>query len=144
MTRHTAILTNMLLSLPLAAGLLCATSSASAQTAETVTIPFAFTADHQQFPAGNYRIKLLSSYILSLGNIGTAKSELVMVRPDDGGGIETRGRLIFQRTGTEYSLTQVRIPGTSLHSELAVQPKLQQASARNTQQTGSFVEVAFK
>src|SRR5271155_1633302 len=71
MTRHTAILTNLLLSLPLATGLLCATANASAQTSETVTIPFAFSADPQQVPAGTYEVRLLSSSFLSLYNLRT-------------------------------------------------------------------------
>jgi len=131
MTRHTAILTNMLLSLPLAAGLLCATASASAQTAERAAIPFAFTADHQQFPAGTYEVGRLSDGVMSLCNLDTGRTQLLMVRLEGGRAIETRGRLTFLRDGTQYSLMQVWIAGTDIHSELVVQPKPGQAMAKN-------------
>jgi len=144
MTRHSAILTNLLLSLPLATGLLCATANASAQSSETVTIPFAFSADHQQVPAGTYEVRLLSSSFLSLYNLRTAKTQILMVRPDEKRVIETRGRLTFLRDGTQYSLMQVWIAGTDIHSELAFQPKVDQAVAKNNPSAGSTIEVAMK
>jgi hypothetical protein len=144
MKRHSAILTNMLLSLPLAAGLLCVTSNASAQTTETATIPFAFTADHQQFPAGTYEVRRLPDGVMSLYNVETAKIQLLMVRQEGGLIVETRGRLVFHHDDTGNSLIQVWIAGTTIHTELAVQPKLQQAMAKNSPVAGSTIEVAMK
>ncbi len=144
MTRRSAILTNLLLSLPVATGLLYAAPSASAQTSESVTIPFAFTADHQHVPAGSYEVKLLSDSMLSLHNLNTAKTQILMVRPDLGGVIQTRGRLIFLRDDNGYSLIQVWIAGTDVHHELAVQPKLQQTVAKNAPLAESTFEVAMK
>ncbi len=131
MKRHSAILTNLLLSLPLATGLLCAATNASAQTSETVTIPFEFSADHQLVQAGSYEVRLLSSSFLTLYNLKTAKTQILMVRPDEGRVIETRGRLVFRRDETGSHLTQVWIVGKSSHSELAFQPKPGQAMAKN-------------
>lgn len=148
MKRRSPILTNLFLSLPLATGLLCAATNASAQTSasfsKSVTVPFEFTADHLQMPAGDYRIRLLSDYLISLTNIETAKTQLVMVRPEGGGLIETRGRLIFQRAGTEYSLTQVRVAGTKFYSALTARPQPRQAVANKGPVTGSSIEVAVK
>jgi hypothetical protein len=144
MTRHTAILTNMLLSLPLATGLFCATSNASAQTSERATIPFAFTADHLQFPAGTYEISRLSDVFMALYNLDTRKTQLMMVRLEVGPVVETRGRLIFHRGENGNTLMQVWVAGTPIHSELTVQPKLRQAMAANSPQTDSAVEIALK
>jgi hypothetical protein len=144
MTRHSAILINLLLSLPLATALLCATANASAQTSETATIPFAFIANHQQFPAGTYEVTRRSDGVMSLFNLETLRTQLLIVRPDQGRAIETRGRLVFLHDGTGYSLIQVWIAETDIHSELAVQPKLQKAMAKNGRQTGSSIEVAMK
>jgi hypothetical protein len=67
-----------------------------------------------------------------------------MVRPDEKRVIETRGRLTFLRDGTQYSLMQVWIAGTDIHSELAFQPKVDQAVAKNNPSAGSTIEVAMK
>jgi len=144
MTRHSQILTNLLLSLPVAAGLLCAAPSASAQTSEHVTIPFAFSADHQQVAAGPYKVELLSDRFLSLYNVKTEKTQVLMVRPEDGQAMETHSRMVFHREGTDYSLTQVRIAGTSSYSTPAVQSGPRQVTAKNAQPAGSTLEVAMK
>jgi hypothetical protein len=83
--------------------------------------------------------------MLSLDNVKTGKSQFLMVRPDDSGqAIETQGRLVFQRYGTHIYLTQVWSPGTSRHSELVVQPKVEQDLAKRIPQAGSSFEVALK
>ncbi|HTV56067.1 MAG TPA: hypothetical protein VMI06_14285 [Terriglobia bacterium] len=143
MTRHSAILTNLLFSLSLATGLLCATSSASAQTSERATIPFAFTADHQQFPAGTYEVRRLPDGLMSLYNLETGKIQLLMVRLEAGRTVQTRGRLVFHHDETGNSLMQVWIAGTTVHTELMVQPKLKQAVAKNVLPE-STVEVGMK
>jgi hypothetical protein len=144
MTRHSAIFTNLLLSLPLAAGLLCAAANASAQTAETVTIRFTFSADHQPFPAGTYEVRRLSDGLMSLSNLETRKTRLLMVRSEWGYAVQTRGRLVFLHDETGNSLMQVWIPGTTLHSELTVQRKLKQSVAKNGPSAGSSIVVAMK
>jgi hypothetical protein len=143
MTRHSANLTNLLLSLSLATGLLCATSNASAQNSETATIPFAFAADHQQFPAGTYEVSRLPDGIMSLRNLNTGRTQLLMVRLETGRVVETRGRLVFHLGQTQNTLMQVWIPGTTIHSELTVQPKLQRLVAKNGPPESTF-EVAMK
>jgi hypothetical protein len=123
MTSRIANLSNLILSLSLATGLLCAGATASAQTTASVTIPFRFSADNQNVEAGSYKLELLSVRYLSLRNIATNKTQVLMVRPEAGQVIETRGRLVFQQEGSRKYLAQVWIAGTSLHSEMAVQHK---------------------
>jgi hypothetical protein len=145
MTRRSRIFITLLLSLPLATGLLCAAPHASAQTSASFTVPFAFSANNQNVPAGSYNLRRESSCMLSLENVKTGKSQFLMVRPDDSGqAIETQGRLVFQRYGTHIYLTQVWSPGTSRHSELVVQPKVEQDLAKRIPQAGSSFEVALK
>ena len=130
MTSRTANLSNLIFSLSLATGLLCAGATASAQTTTSVTIPFGFSADNQNVGAGSYKVELLSDRYLSLRNIATNKTQVLMVRPEAGQAIETRGRLVFQQEGSRKYLAQVWIAGTSLHSEMAVQHKRESESAK--------------
>jgi len=131
MTSRIANLSNLILSLSLATGLLCAGAAASAQTTASVTIPFAFSADNQNVAAGSYKIELLSDRYLSLRNRATNKTQVLMVRPEEGQAIETRGRLVFQQDGSRKYLAQVWIAGTSLHSEMAVQHKRESQLAKS-------------
>jgi len=141
MTSRTANLSNLIFSLSLAAGLLCSVAIASAQTTASVTIPFGFSADNQRVEAGSYKVELLSDRYLSLRNIATNKTQVLMVRPEEGQAIETRGRLVFQQEGSRKYLAQVWIAGTSLHSEMAVQHKRERESAKDSVTT---VELALR
>ena len=144
MTSRIANLSNLILSLSLATGLLCAGANASAQTTASVTIPFAFSADNQNVAAGSYKVELLSDRYLSLRNIATNKTQLLMVRPEAGQAIVTRGRMVFEQDGSRRYLAQVWIAGTSLHSEMAVQHKRDSESAKSKGTQASTVEVAMK
>ena len=143
MTSRIANLSNLLLSLPLATGLLCAGASASAQTTASVTIPFAFSADNQHVDAGTYKVKLLSDRFLSLRNTATNNTQVLMVRPEAGPAVETRGRLTFHQEGSRKYLAQVWIAGTSTHSEMAIQQKPERKLAKSNT-TPSTIEFALK
>ena len=94
-------------------------------------------------PAGSYEVERLSNCLLSLRNLQTEKTEILMVRAAGGGNLETRGRLVFQRDGSGNYLTQVRIAGKSSYSELIVKPVPGQAVAKNIPPGSSF-EIAMK
>ena len=144
MTSRIANLPNLILSLSLATGLLCAGANASAQTTASVTIPFAFSADNQNVAAGSYKVELLSDRYLSLRNIATNHTQVLMVRPEEGQAILTRGRMVFQQDGSRKYLAQVWIAGTSLHSEIAVQHKSKLQSAKSNATPAPTIEVALK
>ena len=143
MTLSAANLTKSILSLSLAAGLLCAGANASAQTTASVSIPFAFSADNQIIQAGHYKLELLSDRYVALHNTSTNQTQVLMVRPESGTAIETRGRLVFHQEGSKKYLAQIWIAGSSLHSEMAVQHKPERALARNAP-GASTIEVAMK
>jgi hypothetical protein len=145
MTRRAANLTNLVLSLSLSTGLFCAgAEAASAQASESVTIPFAFSANHHSVPAGSYKVQLLSDRFVSFHNIKTDKTQIILVRPEEGRVIETQGRLIFRRDGGLNYLTQVWIAGTNVHSELPIRLKQERAFAKGVAPQDSSFEVAFK
>ena len=100
-----------------------------------------FPDDKQYVPAGSYKVALLSDRFLSLRNIATNQTQVLMVRPEAGQAIETRGRMVFQQDGSRKYLAQVWIAGTSLHSEMAVQHKMESESAMSKTTT---VELALK
>lgn len=141
-TRRAAILTNLLLSLPLAAGLLGSASTASAQTSLNVNVPFAFTANNQHLPAGQYRVERLSERFLSIRNLKTASTVTVMVRPEEGRIFESYSRLVFGREGNRNYLTQVWTPGTNRYSQLVTRPSFNQELAKHP--ASSIIEVASK
>jgi hypothetical protein len=141
MTRRSALLARLLLALPVATGLLCAASNASAQST-SVTIPFAFTANSHSLAAGPYSVERVSPSFLYLRNRLTQHAEFLMVRPENGSAIESRGRLVFQRQGKRIYLSQVWQAGSSTHSQLPVPAKRDQEVARGMER-GRF-ELALK
>lgn len=141
MTSRIATTSNMLSSLFLATGLLCAGANASAQTTATVNVPFAFSADNQNVAAGSYKVELLSDRYLALLNTTTNQTQVLMVRPEAGQAIETRGRMVFHQDGSRKYLAQVWMAGTSLHSEMVVQHKSESQAARGK---GATLELALK
>jgi hypothetical protein len=144
MTRRAAKLTNLMLNLSLATSLLCIGAHASAQVVQSVTIPFAFSANHHFLAAGSYKVQLLSDHFLSLRNVKTDKTQILLVRPEEGRVIETQGRLIFRRDGGRNDLTQVWIAGTNIHSELDVRPSTERVFAKEVKPQDSSFEVALK
>jgi hypothetical protein len=143
MTPRIANLSKVTLSVSLATGLLCAGANASAQTNASVNMPFAFSADNQFVPAGPYKVELLSDRYLSLRNIATNQTQILMVRPAAGQAIETRGRMVFHQEGSRKYLAQVWLAGTSLHSEMAIQHKPERELAK-TNTAPSKIELALK
>ena len=129
----------------LLAGLPGLVGIASAQNKVPVTIPFAFVANHQSMSAGQYYVRMLTPRLMSLadGRTGITKT-LLLVRPESEQNVETRGHLIYFHPGTRYYLTQVRMAGSSVHSELIGQPRLERELAAHTPIAESTVEIALR
>jgi hypothetical protein len=145
-TRRAAILSNLLFSLPLAAGLLASAIPASAQTNLDVTVPFAFSVGNQHLPAGHYRVQSQSqsNYFLSIRNVETAGTTVVMVRSEAGRHLQGNSRLVFNREGNQNYLTQVWAPETDRYSELPSRPRHDQELRTQVHPAPSTVEVAAK
>src|ERR1700686_116329 len=88
----------LILSLSLVACIVALTPKMHAQQESvTVRIPFAFSANNQQFPSGLYQIRALNSFLLRVSNIATHQSQFLMVSPSGLRDIPSGGRLIFHR-----------------------------------------------
>jgi hypothetical protein len=143
-TRRAAILSNLLFSLPLAAGLLASAIPASAQTNLDVTVPFAFSVGNQHLPAGHYRVQSQSNYFLSIRNVETSGTTVVTVRSEGGRHLQGNSRLVFDREGNQNYLTQVWAPETDRYSELPSRPRHDQELRTQVHPAPSTVEVAAK
>jgi hypothetical protein len=136
MTRRSAILANLLLSLPMVTGLLGAASTASAQALANdkmkVTIPFAFSIQNQHFAAGSYSVERISNYALLVHSNTTKHGALLTVRGEDGRGLTTRGHLVFERSAGAMYLTQAWFPESDRQYDSVAKPKRERESAKQT------------
>ncbi len=110
MFRISSILTCAALTLSLGAAL---SGSAAAQAQSvTVNIPFNFSANDQNVPAGTYRISLQAPRYLSFVNTQSTKNQyLMLVQPTGEQNGLDGGRLTFRRYGDSNYLYQVWMPG---------------------------------
>jgi hypothetical protein len=108
------------LSMSLVAGSFALTPHTQAQQGSiTARVPFAFSANDQQFDAGQYEIRGLNPFVLLVSNTTTHQSRLLLVSDMGLRDIQSNGRLVFHRyNGNERYLYQVWMPGRSEFSEL--------------------------
>jgi hypothetical protein len=120
----TRLLTKLVLGFSLAAGIIAAVPTASAQqrVAMTVDVPFAFTANNVSFAPGRYYVQA-SDHYLTLSNLSTDKTSFVIIRSDLGDINHGPTRLTFSRRDGQTYLKQVWTDGKSAHSELISHPK---------------------
>ena len=110
MFRISSILTCAALALSLGAAL-SGPAAAQAQSV-TVNIPFDFSANDQNVPAGKYRISLQAPWhLFFVDTQSTKKQYLMVVQPTWEQNSQDGGRLIFRRYGDSHYLYQVRMPG---------------------------------
>ena len=138
-----------LLLIAFAAGLMLSSACAFAQSKATVYVPFAFTANHQQLPAGHYQLNLLSDRFLCFSNSKTGEHQaVILVNPEAASYIETRGRLKFIQDNTDrgkqrHYLVDVQFAGSSMHSTTVIRPSLARELAASVTPV-STVEIAMK
>lgn len=142
MTRHQSI-RHLIFSILTAVALL-AGNYASAQNKAIVRIPFAFTANHQTLPPGNYTLELLSDRFLCFTDTNTGKHRaVIMVQPNPVDYIETRGSLHFVYSDYRHYLTEVRFANSSMHSAPVLKHSLARELASNNQDS-TLVEIAMR
>jgi len=92
----------------LAIGLATCPQAQSYNLKLTYRIPFSFTADTAEFPAGEYEVTEPSRWILKFRNVTNQHSAFEHVTPARSGSeANGRGRLIFHRYGNKYFLVEV-------------------------------------
>lgn len=110
--------------LVLATFLVFAMARTSAQKTSAAEIPFSFSADQQDLPAGIYGVRLFpTDRLVSLFNRKSGRQALLPVRLESDRAIQIHGRLVFQRKGNHAILTQIWFASESIHVEFQFPPK---------------------
>jgi hypothetical protein len=114
---------------------------ASAQNASQATIPFAFSANHQAFPPGHYRVVRETDNYLTLMSTETGIAAGLMVRTTRT--LEPAGKnsLVFLHDQRGYHLLTVRFAQGGVQSELSLQPRPERDLAKTV--TGASTEVGM-
>jgi hypothetical protein len=98
------------------AGLVSA-GSLHAQQAVQANIPFDFAVGDTVMPAGVYQIAPSNSSFIRVRNVATHQTVQGMAIPD-ANGENGHGRLIFNVHNSQYFLSEIRCPGSSLNADL--------------------------
>jgi hypothetical protein len=106
--------------------------SVSAQEASQATIPFAFSANQQVFPAGHYRVVRESDNYLSVVSTETGIVADLMVHTSRTLQQPGKNSLLFLHDDRGYHLLTVRFAqgGAGVQTEMAVQPKPERELAK--------------
>jgi hypothetical protein len=101
----------------------------SAQSIARVTVPFDFTVGQTQMSAGPYEINPLAHDAIVIRDTKAAKSALSMVRSERSRNSNSGTKLVFNRYGDKYFLSQVsrgfggsvmQLPTSKLEKELRI------------------------
>ena len=87
--------------------LLISVPSAYAQATIEVTVPFNFMIGKAEMPAGTYTINRLSSSAIEIKGSTTKKSAVSIVWSEGPSGSDSAAKLVFNRYGDSYFLSQV-------------------------------------
>ena len=113
----------------LAVSLLVSVPNTYAQNVTQATVPFAFTIGRSEMPAGTYTISHISPSVIAVRDSDTGKSVLTLVRPESAGKSDGNPKLLFNKYGNKYFLSQVspgfgsspmQLPTSQLERELRI------------------------
>ena len=101
------------------------TEIARAQETMVVDIPFAFTAGNATLPAGEYRVQKMdrNSAVLLIHCWDTRASALVITNAAQAKELQTESKLVFNRYGNRYFLSQVWTSGSIRGRQLPISPR---------------------
>ena len=105
--------------LPVTVLLLSGLMAAQSLTSSTVVanVPFEFMANNKVIPAGECTAKSVSGDILAINNFEARKSVLVNSSHQDAAKSD-RTVMVFERYGSQYFLSEIRIEGSGLSYKL--------------------------
>lgn len=101
----------------------------SAQTIARVTVPFDFTVGQTQMSAGTYEINPIAHDAIVVRDTKEAKSALSVIRSERSRNGDSGTKLVFNRYGDKYFLSQVsrgfgggvmRLPTSNLEKEVRI------------------------
>ncbi len=84
----------------------------------TIKVPFEFTAGSTVLPAGDYDFKEEPNGVLLISSGAQHKAILVLTNPESVARPDAPARVKFDKTGEQYSLTEVDILGAVGHKLL--------------------------
>ena len=87
--------------------LLISAPNTYAQTTMRVTVPFNFTVEKAEMPAGTYTISRVLSSVLEITDSNARKSVLIIVRSEGASSSDASPKLVFNQYGDRYFLSQV-------------------------------------
>lgn len=103
---------NAMLACALAVTALASASHAFAQDkVMQVNVPFAFHNGSQLMPAGIYRVEIQSDHLILLR--GESRSGFVMTNPETTSKVNGSGKVIFNRYGSQYYLSDIWPQGST-------------------------------
>ncbi len=118
MKRMNSIIVSSLVAVLIVGGTFAVKAHAQNGPGVVFSVPFAFTADGRNIPAGTYELNLISNnFMMSIRNVETGNMQIFNVHPEQQRAIESQGRLIFHNCGDHLELTEFHIPGTDVFSE---------------------------
>lgn len=118
--------------------------AAWAQNAARVTVPFAFTANHQVLSAGTYRVELQAENYIMFVNCESGKVAGMLVRSTNAYKKIGQGSLVFRVDKNKYELAHVRFAYTNVQSDLAGPTEIEREREMAASPTVRTVEIAMR
>lgn len=141
MKRMTSVVVGSLFAILIVSGAFTAKLQAQEEPGIIFSVPFAFSTDGHNIPAGRYEINLvLNHYLMSIRNLQTGDVQIFSVRPEQQRTIASKGLLIFHRCGDRKDLVEFHIPGSDIYSETIAPRRLRNLEACQT--TGNLTVAA--
>jgi hypothetical protein len=111
-----------------AMGMMLVAPAATAQNeASQATIPFAFSVNHQVFPAGHYRVAMDGQNEIRLVSYDTGDSAAVVVHTTRSVAASPKSSLVFLHDEQGYELTSVRFGQGGVLTEAGLQSRAERA-----------------
>jgi hypothetical protein len=106
------------------------------------TIPFPFTVENTNLPAGSYTFYVMSPFnTLRLQNTDGGKSSMIRSIASLGSSYSSRSKLVFRHTGNAYFLTQVWEEGSDTHRDLFMGSRAREMAKNRANQEVASVEI---
>jgi hypothetical protein len=85
----------------------------------TATVPFTFTVENSNLPAGAYTVSILPPYnMIKVQSADGRKATMISAIPSRKSGESKQAKLVFHRFRNEYFLAQVWEQGSNVHRDL--------------------------
>jgi hypothetical protein len=104
---------------------MAATQAARAQQPMVASIPFAFVVGNTTLPAGDYRVQVLdrNSKVLLIHCSDSSASAIVITNAAQAKELSSESKLVFNRYGNRYFLSQVWTAGSIHGRQLLKSPR---------------------